>query len=69
MITIQYCPCGHVDTSSDPELIKRAAERVAKGYLDALILSSDECEECWEERRRQNALYAACDMFQEPLLA
>lgn len=62
MIAIQYCPCGHVDTSTDPELIKLDAER---GYLDALIRPSSECDECQEERRRQYTMYTLYDIYPE----
>lgn len=54
MITVQYCPCGCVGYSSDPEHIKKDEERRAKGYLDALILSTSECPTCTSEWEREN---------------
>lgn len=54
-VTVQYCPCGHVDVSSDPNHIKKSKERSRNGYIDAIILYSSECPEC-EEYRRYDAL-------------
>lgn len=65
MIIVQYLPCGHDDYSDDPEHIKKDQERAAKGYLDALILNSSECEICKEEDRAMRARYAAYGIYLE----
>ncbi len=58
-IMVQFCPCGHSYESDDPEHIEKDKIRFAKGYIDALILSSDECEECksLNENRYIDSLY------------
>ncbi len=53
-VTVQYCPCGHVDTSTNPEHVKKSKERK---NLDALILPTSECEECREYQERERARY------------
>lgn len=45
------CTNGHVFTApKGSELERRCKERAKKGYLDALILNSSECDECQAER-------------------
>lgn len=46
LITVQYCPCGCVGYSSDPEHIRLDKIRKEKGFIDALILPSSECSTC-----------------------
>ncbi len=61
-ITVQYIPCGHVDWSRDPEHIKLDVSRRAAGYLDALILPSDQCEECRMHSDMDSRRYTDYDM-------
>ncbi len=49
-VYVQYCPCGCVIHTDDPEMIRKSREREAKGYLDALTLSTDDCPQCMEQR-------------------
>lgn len=57
-ITVQYIPCGHVDWSDDPELIKKSEERAKQGFIDALTLPTKDCEECREYREQESRLHA-----------
>ena len=45
-VMVQFIPCGHYYESDDPEHVRKDAERAAKGYIDALILPSEECDQC-----------------------
>ena len=48
------CLAGHVyNAPKGSELEKRCIERKEAGFLDALLLSANECRECIADRRNQ----------------
>jgi hypothetical protein len=58
------CICGHVGTVSRGSALEdRAKKRAADGYLDAIILSPSECEDCQLERQMDEARYAEYDFW------
>ena len=56
------CTDGHVyEAPKGSDLERRCKERVKRGYLDALILHPDQCEECIAERSER--LLEQADVF------
>ena len=61
------CLCGYVgEAPAGSELEERCKERVAEGFLSALVLSSKECPDCQdrleEDVRRDQADFRGSDM-------
>jgi hypothetical protein len=58
------CMCGHfgsIPRGSDLE--KRAKKREAAGFLDAIILSLDDCPDCKHEKECEERLYGDSPEF------
>jgi len=53
------CLNGHTfHAVADSDLGKRAARREKNGYLDALIVPCEDCDECRYDQERQESMYA-----------
>lgn len=49
------CLCGHVSYAPPgSELEKRCRDHAAAGFLDALVLHPDECEECQHDQEMRD---------------
>ena len=58
------CMDGHVGIApSGSELEERCRQNEAEGFLDALCISAEECDDCKEERRRNAQLARELDMY------
>jgi hypothetical protein len=73
LLIVQFCPCGHVYNMRRSKVVEligtKQLDDIADGKkLDAPILSSTDCQDCKDERGRQERLCREMDLgvFEEP---
>jgi hypothetical protein len=67
LVTVQFCPCGHSYRMGLSKVIKLGGaaqmEEIKAGVkLDAVIFHSSDCDDCKEERDRQDRLCREMDV-------